>query len=100
MNVTSTIAVRCSVATSSSEPLAKYGEKPNQPKRFMFPKCDYGKISVMYALALSRSGIHKFDQVYWKDGLSGKSDAFCKGKPSSLHYQAVEVNLKFAKKQP
>ena len=51
----------------------------------------YGKISVMYALALSRSGIHKCDQVYWKDGHSGKTSAFCMNKSSSLHNQAVEV---------
>ena len=43
MNVTSTIAVSCLVATSSShsESLPNDGEKSNQPKRF-FPKCDYG----------------------------------------------------------
>ena len=68
----------------------KYGEKPNQLKRFLF-QMRYGKISVMYALALSRSGIHKSDQVYWKDGHSGKTSAFCMNKSSSLHNQAVEV---------
>ena len=46
MNVTSTTAVSCSVATSSSESLLNDGEKPNQPKRFLFPEYDYGKISM------------------------------------------------------
>ena len=58
----------------------KYGEKSNQPKRFLFPKGDYGKIFVMHALALSRSNIHKSYQVYWKNGCSGKTGAFCKDK--------------------
>ena len=36
MNVTSTTAVDCSVATSSSEEsLPNNGEKPNQPKRLV-----------------------------------------------------------------
>ena len=43
MNVTSiaTTAVGYSVATSSSESLSNDGEKPNYPKRLLFPKCDY-----------------------------------------------------------
>ena len=45
MNVTSTrastTAIICSVATSSSEFLPNDGEKPNQPKRLLFLKCDY-----------------------------------------------------------
>ena len=68
MNMTSThastmhTAVSLSVATLSSEFLSNDGEKPNQPKRFMFPKCNYGsKISMKHAfsLALSRIVIHK-----------------------------------------
>ena len=58
----SATAVSCSVATASSESLSNDGEKPNQPKRFLFTKCDYGhKISMKHAfsLALHRSGIHK-----------------------------------------
>ena len=46
MHVKSTTAVSCSVTTSSLESLLNDSEKPNQPKRFLFPKCDYGKISV------------------------------------------------------
>ena len=72
MNVTfthaSTTAVSCSVATSSSESLPNDGEKPNQPKRLLFPKYDYGhKISMKHALslALSRSGIHKSVLEEW-----------------------------------
>ena len=46
MIVISAIVVSSSLATSSSEFLPNDGEKPNQPKRFLLPKCDYGKISV------------------------------------------------------
>ena len=60
MKVTSTTAVSCSVAMYFIIRIfTKYGEKPNQPKRFLLSKFNYGKISVMYALALIRSGIHK-----------------------------------------
>ena len=54
-------AFSCSVATSSSESLPSDGEKPNQPKRLLFSKCDFGKISVKHAFSLvfSKSGIHK-----------------------------------------
>ena len=48
MNVTSTSAVSYSVATSSLESLPNDGEKPNQPKRFLFPKCDHLKISMKH----------------------------------------------------
>ena len=58
MNVTSTCAsttaVSCSVATSSLEALSNDGEKPNQPKRLLLPKCDYGqKISIKRTVQLS-----------------------------------------------
>ena len=46
MYVKSTTAVSCSVTTSSLEFLPNDSEKPNQPKRLLFPKCNYGKISV------------------------------------------------------
>ena len=46
MHVKSTTAVSCSVTTSSLESLPNDSEKPNQPKRHLCPKCDYGKISV------------------------------------------------------
>ena len=63
MNVTptrvSTTAVSYSVATSSSESLSNDGEKCNQPKRLLFPKCDYGRKISVKCLALSRSDIHK-----------------------------------------
>ena len=49
MNVTSTTVVSCSVATSSPKSLSKDGEKPNQLKRFLFPKCNYDKISLKHA---------------------------------------------------
>ena len=46
MNVTSThistTVVSCSVATSLSESLPNDSEKPNQPKRLLSLKCDYG----------------------------------------------------------
>ena len=45
-NGISTTAVCCLVATSSSECLPNDGEKPNQPKRLLLPKCGYGKVSV------------------------------------------------------
>ena len=55
MNMTSTTTVSCSVATSvatsSSESLLNDGEKSNQPKKFLLPKCDYGKISVRHAFS-------------------------------------------------
>ena len=46
-NMMSTIAASCSVATSSSESLPNVGEKPNQPKRFLFPKREYGKKTIV-----------------------------------------------------
>ena len=60
MNVTSTTAVNCSVATSLSESLPNDGEEQNQLKRLLFLKCDYGKISMkcVFSLAFSRSGIY------------------------------------------
>ena len=45
--MTSTTAVSCSIATSTSASLPNVGEKPNQPKQFSFPNCDYGKKTVM-----------------------------------------------------
>ena len=42
MNMTSTTADGYSVATSSSESLLNDCEKPNQPKKLLFLKCDYG----------------------------------------------------------
>ena len=47
MNVTST-AVSCSVATSSSDSLPNDGEKCNQLRRFLFPKCNYGNTCVKH----------------------------------------------------
>ena len=97
MNVTSartsTTAVSCSVATLS-ESLSNDNEKPNQPKRLLFPKCNYGcKISMKHAFSLEVV----FINLYWKDGCSGKTGGFCKRKLSSLYNQAIEV---IAKKQP
>ena len=46
--MTSATEVNCSVATSSSQSLPNNDEKPNQPKRLLFLKCDYGKISVKH----------------------------------------------------
>ena len=69
--LTSTTAVSYSVATSSSESLSNNGEKPNQPKRSLFPECDYGEISVKheviyaFSLALSINGIHKSTLEGW-----------------------------------
>ena len=84
MNVTSTCAsttaVSCSVATSSSESLPNNGEKPNQPKKLLFLKYDYGGRKTKVCIHL-----------YWKDGRSRKTGRFCKHKPSSLYNQAVEV---------
>ena len=87
MNVTST-----SVATSSSESLPNSVERPNQPKRFLFLKCNYGKISVKHTNFYStQQKCMVFINLYCKDGHSGKTGAFCKYKSSSLHYQAVEM---------
>ena len=94
MKVTSTTAYCCSVATSSSESLPNDGEKPNQPKRFLFPKCDYGIISIKSASALQCSAEVVFLIIYWEDGCSRKTGAFCKHKSSSFHNQAVEVIFK------
>ena len=69
-SATKLLANECKVTselyrTTSSESLPNDGKKPNQPKRQLFPKCDYGRnISIKHAsdafkLALSRSGIHK-----------------------------------------
>ena len=46
MNVISTTIISCSVATSSSESLPNDGEKAQSVNQFLFPKCDYDKISV------------------------------------------------------
>ena len=40
MNMISNAAVGYSVATSSSGSLLNNCEKPNQPKKLLFPKCD------------------------------------------------------------
>ena len=45
-NVTSATAASYSVATSSPESLPNDDKKPNQPKKRLLPKCDYGKVSV------------------------------------------------------
>ena len=74
MNVTSTttLAVQL-IATSTSESLSNDCEKPNQPKRLFFLKCDCGKISVKHAFSLatlSGSGIHKSileGWLFWKN---------------------------------
>ena len=89
MNVTSITAVSCSVATSSLESLPCDGEKSNQPERLLFLKYGYGKISVKHAFLHSAEVV--FVNLYWEDGCSGKTGAFCKHKSSSLHNQAVEV---------
>ena len=78
-NVTSTAEVNCSVATSLSESLPNNGEKPNQPKRPLFPKYDYGKIFMKCVYSVSAWPV--FINLYWKDGRSG---GFCKHKSSSL----------------
>ena len=86
MNMTSTTAVSCSVTTLLSESLPNDGEKPNQPKRLLFPKCDRsnGKISIQhtFSFALSKNGIIN---LYWKDGHFVKTGGFCKHKYSSLY---------------
>ena len=63
MNVTFTTVVSYSVATSSSEFLPNDGEKHNQSNSFLFPKYNYGKISMKCAnLPLSTSGIYKYTE--------------------------------------
>ena len=90
---TSTTAVSsCSVSTSSSESLRSDGERPNQPRRLLFPKCNYGHMISMknvFRLSLSRSGIHT-------SILEGWSGGFCKHKSSSFYNQTVEVIYKEA----
>ena len=93
MNVTSTCAsttaVSCSVATSSLESLPNDGEKPNQPKRLLFSKGDYGhKIFIKRSYSLVKHSAEVlFINPYWKDDCSGtgKTGGFCKYKSSSLY---------------
>ena len=63
MHVKSTTAVSCSLTTSSLESLPNDSEKPNQPKRLLFPKCNYGKISVKTA-CIQYSIKHKSNSLY------------------------------------
>ena len=91
MNVTSTTAVRCLVATSSSESLPNYGEMLNQPKRF-FQNVIMDNIYFREGCILAHESAEvAFINLYWKDGPSWKISAFCKHKSSFLHNQAVEV---------
>ena len=88
MNVTSTrtstTAVSCSVATLS-ESLPNDDEKPNQPKRLLFPKCYYGcKVSMKRAFGLEVV----FINLYWKDGCSGKTGGFCKRRLTEFSLQS------------
>ena len=76
--------------------------------RPLFPKCDYGKISVKRALSLvsgTQQNITDAEQVvfinlYWKDALSEKPGEFCKHKSSSLYNQDVEVIYSFPRSGP
>ena len=77
--MTSNTAVSWSVAILSSKSLPNNSEKPNQPKRLLFLKCDYSKISVKHvcsgSLALQQKPTEVvFIILYWKDGCS---DGFC-----------------------
>ena len=40
-------AASCLVATSPSESLPNVGEKPNQSKRFLLPKREYGRKTIV-----------------------------------------------------
>ena len=98
MNVTYTTVVGYSVTTSSSESLPNDGERSNEPKRLLFPKCDYAwlkLISVKHAFGLlvvaSYSVEVVFINLYCNNGHSGKMVGFCKHKSSSLYNQAVEA---------
>ena len=55
----------------------------------LFPKCNYGTISVKHAFSLVPGVV--FINLYWKDALSEKPGAFCKHKYSSLYSQAFDV---------
>ena len=52
-------------------------------------KCNCGKIYVKHAFQHSAEVV--FINLYWKDDCSGKTNALCKHKSSSLHNQAVKV---------
>ena len=88
MNVASTIAFCCSVATSLSEPLPNDGESPISQRGFCFQNAVMVNFHEAYILALNRSGIHKSILEGW---LFWETGAFCKHKSSSLHNQAIEV---------
>ena len=63
----STTAVSYSIATSSSESLPNDGEKPNQLKRLLFLKCDYGRIkfpSVKLAFTLGPDQQKWYSLIY------------------------------------
>ena len=69
---TSTTAVRCSVATSSSESLPNDGEKPNQPKKLLFLKYDYDGHKTFKCSFVRHSSVHSsilegwsFQENWW-----------------------------------
>ena len=72
-NMTSTTAVSCSVATSTSASLPNIGEKPNQPKRFSFPKRDYCKKTVVKR-AFQQQWFHNWPWIHYDEV---KDVAFC-----------------------
>ena len=87
--MTSTTAVSCLVAISSSESLPNDGKSPISQKRLSFPKYGYGKISVnraasaSFSLALSESNIHK--------SITGRMVVLVDSVSISLYNQAVEM---------
>ena len=98
MNVTSNAAVGYSVATSSSESLLNGCEKPNQPKKLLFPICDliwlnFREACIQFNLAVlnMHSAEVIFINLYWKDSRSRRTVGFCKHKSSSVYSQAVEM---------
>ena len=65
-NMTSTTAASCLVATSPSESLPNVGEKLNQPKRFLFPKREYGKKTIVKR-AFQQQWFHHWPWIHYDE---------------------------------
>ena len=53
------------LATSSSKSLPNYGENSNQPKRLLFPNCDYGQWKDFYEVCIQFSTQQKwYSSIY------------------------------------
>ena len=70
--MTSSTVASCSVATLS-ESLSNVGEQPNQPKRFLFTKCEYGKKAIIKHV-FQQQWFHNWPWIYYDEA---KDVAFC-----------------------